>query len=350
MKKIISILIALSLIVSGVMLAGCDGTGNGDDELPEYTLQFAALGGPTFFAATVAQFAADLEAATDGRVTVEMTWGYAPPLGYDYLMDQLYDAVFFNPVQCAPDLFPMASISTLPFSFPSAVNHTAAQWALWEAEYLDARLYDEMKVLWISGDQGSGLIMKSKNVTAPADLVGETLHVVPGMQQTIFETLGASTDPSIAAGEVSGALAAGTLTGNVKGYTPLPLFGWCDYAYSVTEPKLGSVCFVFAFNLDSWNALPAADRATIEGLIGDDNAYGVANAELMDTLTENGRQCLVTKGAHFVEWADIDGQVAPLLAGIWTDWIDARAALDGEAALHLFCEVLGQPAIGYTCP
>jgi len=345
MKKIFAILIALSLIGSNVILTGCT---TPDEELPSYTLKFAALGGPTFFAATVVDFAADLEEATDGRVTVEITWGYAPPLGYDYLNDQLYDAVFFNPVQCAPALFPMVSISTLPFSFPSAVSHTAAQWALWEEGYLDAKLYDEMKVLWICGDQGSGLLMKSTNVTTPGDLSGEILHVVPGMQEAIFQALGASTDSSIAAGEVSAALAAGTLTGNVKGYSPLPLFHWCDYASYVTEPKMGSVFFVFAMNNDSWDDLPAADKTIIEDLIGDGNEYGVMNAEGMDELTENGRQCLVAKNATFVEWNV--AAIGPLLAPIWTDWIDERedAGLPATEALDLFYDVLGSPAIGYT--
>lgn len=337
MRKIFAILIALSLIGSVATIAGCEPS----EELPEYTLQFAHIGGPGGFAsAGVEAFAEDLTEATDGRVTVNITAGIPPTQAYDMLIDGLYDAVFFNPVQCAPSLFPMASISTLPFTHADAVIHTKALWALWQADYLDSRLYDTMKVIFIWGDQGSGLIMKAKNVTAPADLGGEVLHVVAGMQEDIFQALNASTDSSIAAGEVSSALAACTLTGNVKGYSPLPLFNWCDYAYSVTEPKLGSVFFVFAINLAKWNSLPTEDQALINSLIGTTNEYGLVGAAYSNDLTATGKQCLQNHGTFFNEWDDIDA-IGTLLGPIWTDWIDDRegVALPAEEALELFYNV-----------
>jgi len=201
-----------------------------------------------------------------------------------------------------------------------------------------------MKVIFLWGDQASALIMKAKDVTHPSDLRGEILHVVAGMQESIFRALGAETDSSIAAGEVSSALAACTLTGNVKGYSPLPLFKWCDYAYSVTEPRLGAVFFAFAFNLDSWNSLPAEDRDLINDLIGTDNHYGIIGARYSDELTHTGRECLVTHGARFNQWADLDGEVAPLLAPIWTSWVEERESvgLPAEEALKLFYNTLVQ--------
>jgi len=354
MKKVIAILIALSLIGTSVALWGC--TPAEEEELPSYTLKFGHIGPPApggFATAGIVAFAGDLEKATDGRVTVEITPGVAPPKAYDDLMADMYDAVFFNPVQCAPIEFPMAGISTLPWTFPSAVIHTEAIWELWEAGYLDDVLYEDMKVVFLAGDRAGGLLMSETKVTEPADLVGKVLHTVVGMQDDLYKVLGASTDTSVSAGEVSGALADGTLDGNVKGYAPLEGFGWCEHARYVTEPLMGSVFFVFAFNPDAWDRIPEHDQAIIEDLI-EGNHYGWIAGDFMEELCASGEACLVDKGATFVEW-DIPAVEAAINdAGIWTGWIDEREAaglpvIDALETVYEFLEGEGvaPPAIGW---
>ena len=298
-------------------------------------------------------FAGDLEKATDGRVTVEITPGLAPPKAYDDLMADMYDAVFFNPVQCAPKEFPMAGISSLPWTFPSAVTHTGAIWELWEAGYLDNILYEDMKVVFLAGDRASGLLMRDTKVTKPDDLVGQVLHTVVGMQDDLYKALKASTDTSVSAGEVSGALADGTLDGNVKGYAPLKGFGWCEPTQFVTEPLMGSVFFVFAFNPNAWDRIPEYDRAIIEDL-SEGNHYGWIAGDFMEELCADGEACLVDKGVTFVEW-DIPAVEAALNdAGIWTGWIDEREAaglpaIDALETVYEFLEGDGAapPSIGW---
>lgn len=354
MKKVIAILIALSLIVTSVALWGCTPT---VVELPTYTLKFGHIGPPApggFATAGIVAFAADLEEATDGRVTAEITPGVAPPKAYDDLMADLYDAVFFNPVQCAPNEFLMAGISTLPWTFPTAVIHTEAIWELWEAGYLDDALYEDMQVIFLCGDRAGALLMKETMVTEPADLTGQVLHTVVGMQDNLYKALGASTDTSVSAGEVSGALADGTLDGSVKGFAPLKGFGWCDHATYVTEPLMGSVFFVFAFNSDAWDRIPEHDQAIIEDL-SKGHHYGWIAGDHLEELCAGGEVCLIDKGTTFVEW-DIPAVEAALNdAGLWTAWIAEREAaglpvIDALETLYAFLEGKGvsPPAIGWA--
>ena len=82
----------------------------------------------------------------------------------------------------------MAEISTLPFNFPSATQHTKALWTLYMEGYLDKTMDDnKVKTLFIAGDAGSGLLMYKKKVTSLSDIKGMKLHCVPGRQVDIAD-------------------------------------------------------------------------------------------------------------------------------------------------------------------
>ena len=217
-------------------------------------------------------FGQDLEERSKGRVKVEYSWESALgkiPEYYDLTARGICDVGFANPVQCAKALFPMAEISTLPFNFPSAIQHTKALWVLYKKGYLDKTMDDEkVKTLIIAGDAGSGLLTYNKKVTSLADIKGMKLHCVPGRQVDITEAMDA-VPVSMAGAEVYMALQTGTIDGHTKGYSPLPRFKWCEVTKYVTEPKLGSVFFAVFMNRKSYDRLPKDIQAIIGDMIKD---------------------------------------------------------------------------------
>ncbi len=261
---------------------------------------------------------------------------------------------FANPVQCAKDIFQMASISTLPFTFPTATIHTKAIQELYRKGYLDKAMDDDkVKTLFIAGDAGSGFLTYKKPVRTVADAKGLKLHCVPGMQMALAEAMGA-VPVDMAGAEVYMALQTGTIDGYFKGYSPLPNFKWCEVAKYVTEPKLGAVFFAVFINRNTYNKLPKDIQAIIDEMAKDPK-YGLIAAKQMDDLTEAGRQCLLKHGVQFLEWeSSALEELGKGLAPLWNKWIADREAkgLPAKKALDEFYNLqvsmgVKIPAVGY---
>ena len=321
-------------------------------------LLFASFtAGNSFMSDGLKAFGKDLEERSKGKVKVEYSWGSALgkiPEYYDLTARGICDVGLANPVQCAKALFPMAEISTLPFNFPSATQHTKALWVLYNKGYLDKTMDDDkVKTLFIAGDSGSGLLTYSKKVTSLADIKGMKLHCVPGRQVDIAEAMDA-VPVSMAGAEVYMALQTGTIDGHTKGYSPLPRFKWCEVAKYVTEPKLGSVFFAVFMNRKSYDRLPKDIQSSIDDMIKD-NKYGMIAAKQMDQLTEAGRSCLIKHGAQMVNWdPESIKELGERFKPIWDQWLEEREAkgLPARKALDLFYSLqvemgIENPAVGY---
>jgi TRAP-type C4-dicarboxylate transport system substrate-binding protein len=311
----------------------------------------------SFMSDGIKAFAKDLEEKSQGRVKAEFSWGSALgkiPEYYDLTVRGVCDVGFANPVQCAKDIFQMDSISTLPFTVPTAMIHTKAIWELYKKGYLDKAMDDEkVKTLFIAGDAGSGFLTYKKPVRILADAKGLKLHCVPGMQMALAEAMGA-VPVDMAGAEVYMALQTGTIDGHFKGYSPLPNFKWCEVAKYVTEPKLGAVFFAVFINRNTYNKLPKDIQAIIDEM-AQDPKYGLIAAKQMDDLTEAGKQCLLKRGVQFLEWEPSAlEELGKGLVPLWNKWIadreakglPARKALDQFYALQ---EKMGVkiPAVGY---
>lgn len=321
-------------------------------------LLFASFTGErAFMSDGIKAFAKDLEERSGGRIQAEFSWSQALgkiPEYYDLTVKGVCDVGFFNPVQCAKDVFLMASISTLPFTFPTAEIHTKALLVLRKQGLLDRALDDEkVKLLFIAGDAGSALLTYKKPVRTLADAKGLKFHIVPGMQMQLAEAMEA-VPVDMAGAEVYMALQTGTIDGHFKGYSPLPNFKWCEVTKYVTEPKLGSVFFAVAMNRKSYERLPKDIQKIIDEMANDPK-YSVIAAKQMDDLTEVGRQCLIKHGVQFLEWERSSlEELGKRIRPVWEKWISEREAkgLPAKKALTLFYnefEKMGVkiPAVGY---
>jgi TRAP-type C4-dicarboxylate transport system substrate-binding protein len=321
-------------------------------------LLFASFTGErAFMSDGIKAFAKDLEEKSGGRIKAEFSWSQALgkiPEYYDLTVKGACDVGFFNPVQCAKDVFLMASISTLPFTFPTAEMHTRALLELRKKGLIDKELDDEkIKLLFIAGDAGSVLLTYKKPVRKLSDAKGLKLHIVPGLQAALAEAMEA-VPVDMAGAEVYMALQTGTIDGHFKGYSPLPNFKWCEVTKYVTEPKLGSVFFAVAMNRKSYERLPK-DIQRIVDEMAQDPKYGFISAKQMDDLTEVGRQCLIKHGVEFLEWeASSLEELGRRLRPVWDKWIADREAkgLRAKEALKIMYgefQKMGVkvPAVGY---
>uniref|UniRef100_A0A7C2K1Q6 TRAP transporter substrate-binding protein n=1 Tax=candidate division WOR-3 bacterium TaxID=2052148 RepID=A0A7C2K1Q6_UNCW3 len=321
-------------------------------------LLFASFTGErAFMSDGIKAFAKDLEERSGGRIKVEFSWNQALgkiPEYYDLTVKGVCDVGFFNPVQCAKDVFLMASISTLPFVFPTAEIHTKALLELKKKGLLDKALDDDkIKLLFIAGDAGSALLTYKKPVRKLSDAKGLKLHIVPGLQVALAEAMEA-VPVDMAGAEVYMALQTGTIDGHFKGYSPLPNFKWCEVTKYVTEPKLGSVFFAVAMNRKSYERLPKDIQKLVDEM-AQDPKYSYISAKQMDDLTEAGRQCLKKHGVEFLEWeSDSLEELGRRLKPVWEKWIADREVkgLPAKEALRVMYTELQKggvkvPAVGY---
>lgn len=280
-----------------------------------------------FMSAGLKAFAKDLEERTDGQVKVEFSWGGALgkiPEYYDLTVRGVTDVGLFNPVQCAKEIFLMASLSTLPWNFPNSKTHTRVLLELYKRGFLDKQLNDEkIKTLFIAGDMSSALLMYKKPVQTINDIKGAKLHCVPGMQQEIATALGA-VPVDMAGAEVYMALKTGMIDGHFKGYSALPNFKWCEVTKYITTPYLGSVFFAVAINRNTYNRLPESIRKVIDEMAKDEK-YSIICAEQMDEINKNAEKCLREHGVQFLRWQDLD-ELNRALAPVWEKWVAEREA------------------------
>jgi TRAP-type C4-dicarboxylate transport system substrate-binding protein len=353
MRKIF--LITLLVVLGGGLLF--NGFAKTASAAPTKLLFASFTSDKSFMSDGIKAFAKDLEEKSQGRIKAEFSWGSALgkiPEYYDLTVRGVCDVGFANPVQCAKDIFQMDSISTLPFTFPTATIHTKAIWELYKKGYLDKAMDDEkVKTLFIAGDKGSILLTSKKPVRTLADAKGLKLHCVPGMHMTLAEVMGA-VPVDMAGAEVYMALQTGTIDGHFKGYAPLPNFKWCEVTKYVTEPQMGSVFFAVFINRNTYNKLPKDIQGIIDEM-AQDPKYGLIAAKQMDDLSEAGKQCLLKHGVQFLEWEPSAlEELGKGLLPLWSKWIADREAkgLPARKTLDEFYTLQTNmgvkiPAIGY---
>lgn len=349
LKKVIGVVIGLMLLLILQNQAGAK----------EYKLLFASFTGEkSFMSDGIKAFAKDLEERSGGRVKVEFSWASALgkiPEYYDLTVNGICDVGFFNPVQCAKDIFLLSSVSTLPFIFPNSKVHTEALLRLRQAGLLDRQLDDEkVKLLFISGSVASALLTYTKPVTKIEDVAGMKLHAVPGMEEEYVKAMGAI-PVNLAGAEVYMALQTGIIQGHIKGFVPLPNFKWCEVAKFVTLPKWGSVFFAVAMNRRSYERLPKDIRQIIDEMAKDPK-YGRICAEQMDGLDRLGEDCLKAHNVKFVQWEPkaLD-ELGQRLRPVWERWIAEREAkgLKAKETLRIVYSTLKEagvkrPALGWS--
>ena len=289
----------------------------------------------TIPANAIAPWAERVEAASDGRIEVElypsMQLGGAPPTLYDQARDGVVDVVW-TVLGYTPGRFPKAEVFELPFIGTSgeATSRAFHTWAMENA----AEEFDGVHVLALH-THGPGLIHANKAIETPADLEGLKVRGPSRVINTMLEVLGATpvgmpvpqVPESLSKGVIDGAVIPWEVTGALK---TSELVG--NHTEFSGENGLYTVGFAFVMNEDTYEGLPDDLRAVIDAESGVELAAMFGRA--MDEGDVGGRRIAEDRGNTIIVVDEAGTQAWREAAQkVIDDWIaEATAAgLDGQA-------------------
>jgi TRAP-type transport system periplasmic protein len=214
-------------------------------------------------------WARDLEACTEGRVSVEIFPG-GTQLGN---VARQQEQVLAGVVDIAHGLhgiprgrFPRTSIIDLPFLTESADAATRTLWALFP-DYLEEE-YEGLHVLALHAHNG-GLIHTSESpVSNMEDLRGLRIRTPSPAVSMMLEHLGA-VPQGLPPGEVYENLQRNVIDGTVFPWDPVASFRLAEVLRHHLDARTYTVSFFFVMNQDRYDELPEEVRACVDELSGD---------------------------------------------------------------------------------
>lgn len=290
-------------------------------------------------------WAADVEAATAGRVKVEFTASSlgAPARQFDLAATGVADVVLGNQTY-TPERFVLSGVGELPFLGSSAEALSVAQWRVHEQLFAAANEYEGTKVLGIFGLAPFQIYTSKEGIENVDQLSGLKFRAPPGIGTLVSQALGVvpvNAPPTEAYDMISKGIVDGTFTSS----DTLLSFGLNKFLNNqIPVPDgLYNAAFFVAINQARWDSLSAEDRAAIEGLSGE--ALSVRAGKMWDTERKKADEALVAAGmkvatpsAKFYE--DLKAKLDP----IELEWVKAAAqrGVDGTAALALLRSIVAE--------
>lgn len=281
-------------------------------------------------------WAEEVEAATDGRVTVRLLGKPlgSPPSHFDMARDGVADITYGLHSFSQDDRFGASQIGQFSFIGDDAVAASEAFWTVY-TEDLDAeREHAGTKLLGLFV-HGPGLIHNNvRRIETPGDFAGLKIRVPGGYIAELTTALGADA-LFMSSPEVYEKLSRGVIDGVAFTYEALTAFNLTEYVkYSMTVPGgVYNTTWFLVANEGKWAEISPEDQAAIEAISGAafarrvGEAWNAADVAAVDKIEAAG---IVVHPASDAVLAAIRAQAAALEAR-WAagfgDGRDAAAAL-----------------------
>lgn len=280
MKKLIALLLALVMTFA---LAAC---GGGAAEAPaeapaaeapaaapaadlsgegyfKWTMSTSQNDG-TWYALLMEDFAAEIEARTDGHITFDIHHGNtlgSPEDIYNGMITGTIDVVNLGMSQAGS--FPVSDITQIPFFCNDPYEALAVLEALYDAGYMTEYTDNGFQLLAFHPTDIQMICLVDKQVQSVADFAGLKIRVNSGSIVQAIQAFGA-TATSIETREVAMALQNGNVDGAVSSPAAMTVFGFdeaCQYLYEVPLAIGGN--YVCVSDL-SWNQLSPTLQAIVK--------------------------------------------------------------------------------------
>lgn len=278
---------------------------------------------------------ADVERATEGRVTVELLEAPLgpPPAQFDIVADGIAD-LGYGVHNYTPGRFTATQLAELPFLSDTASALSVAYWRVFDATLRAADEHRGTHVLAVF-THGPGQVWNSQRPFDDADaLNGLKLRVSGGTASEVAEALGvvAVQAPVTQAYEL---LAGGVADGILFPSESIGFFNIDEVVEhgTLVPGGLYNVSFFLVINQDTWDGLSAEDQAAIASVSGEafakraGAAWDAADRRGLDAAKEAGVQ---VETASDELTAALEDKLAPVreatLQRIAETGIDAQAA------------------------
>jgi len=302
----------------------------------ETTLTISSWAPPTHGANAIMWPAliAEIEAATEGRVTAEIKYGLAsPPAQYDLILDGAADfAWIFHGY--TPGRFVATKLIELPGYEGNAEAASVAYWRAYEKYFADLGEHKGVKLAALM-THGPGTLHTNKTITSLADIAGMKLRIGGGVAGDAGAALQA-TGIRVPAPKVYETLASNAADGvmmPMEGKASFKLYEVAKNTYTVPGGFYrGS--FAIIMNQDAFDGLSEVDQAALDGVFGE-NMSRIAGA-MWDTIDGVGAEALAAhddntlteaSAADVAAWNALAGPIiTSVLAEVDATGIDAAAA------------------------
>jgi len=291
-------------------------------------------------------WAAEVEAATEGRVVIEFPASSLapPPAQWDAVTSGIADGAYiFNGFAANRIALPL--VAHVPWvGVDDAEAMSVALWRTYEEFFADAGEYADVQLIGLfTAAPAEFYSLTDTPVTSVVDLQSRRVWALPG---TPAEAM-AAVDVSVVSGPAV-QIHETVSRGVVDAFVGIPFndaraFRASDYVESATvfERKIFTPSFSMFVSADRWADISPEDQEAIMAVSGEafartiGAAYDADNASAREELIASGAE-LVAPSADFV--AEMEAATQPLVDA----WI-ARAGelgVDGEAALAYYRETV----------
>ncbi len=215
------------------------------------------------------KLAADLEAATDGSVKIQIypsgELGRGPVEQYKRAVNRIAEITYGLPGYTS-SVFPMTLLIELPGVSKGHEDATAKLWKVMDS-YLRAE-FKKTVPLALFVTPPAVFMMRDNPVKSLADLAGLKIRVASSSAAAIIEGYGATPVP-MPANKVYTAMSTGVVDGALMGSDSLLIFKLIEITKYVTTnlPEMPTTIFLVA-NEEAYNELSDDERKALDGLTG----------------------------------------------------------------------------------
>jgi TRAP-type C4-dicarboxylate transport system substrate-binding protein len=303
----------------------------------------------------VKAFAAQVEAKTEGRYTVEIGWAGAlgnPAEYYDMVTAGLIDIAYFIPA-LNPGVFPQATIMDLPWHFPSSEASTAGVNGLYEAGFIADEGLKAVKIINMHSGPGDNII-SSKPVNTVADLKNMKIIGTGGEVKVQEITALGGVPVSVDHAEQYSTLQKGVAEANLAPWLSVAPWKLEEVTKYCAELYAGNTFVGFIMNQGVFDGMSADDQKLFMEAVDETLPQGIFDGYA--AICEQGEKAFVDAGGTVTQFSDADiEQISKDWAPIFEDWAKQQDALgfDGKDALDKMYQILKDqgvenPAYGYT--
>ncbi|MEZ5477707.1 MAG: TRAP transporter substrate-binding protein [Thiolinea sp.] len=292
----------------------------------------------TVTASVMDKLGTDLSAATEGALTVKNYVGGELGKGP---VEQ-----YVRVVQGAADLswglqgytssqFPKTMLAELPGSVKEGMAGYDLLWNAYDEHLASEYPGTKPVALWLS--EPNIIIMKDKDIKAPADMEGLKIRVAGTVAADVVKALGA-TPVQMPITEVYNALQTGLIDGIITGASAVADFKLHEVANSYTlGAPLGRIAFFAVMNQAKYDALPdeqkkALDEVSGRGLSksGEDAWNARADGSIADLKADAAKKVIELSDEEVKAFADLTLPVAEAVIKSVTDGEATLAAMQGQ--------------------
>lgn len=290
-------------------------------------------------------WAAGIEEASDGRLTIEhfdaMSLGGRPP----ELMDQARDGVVdiaMTVVGYTPGRFPRTEVFELPFMMTDPVATAAAYWEMVDTDWQENE-YKDVKVLgaWV---HGPGLVHTKDGVTSLEDMDGLTLRGPTRIINNLLAELGAE-PVGMPLPTIPEALSKGVVKGTVLPWEVTSAIRLSELVDNHTEfagdEALYTAAIVLVMNKDKYDSLPDDLKEILDAESG--AKLSTFATQVMWDMDAPAREIAVNAGNNIVELDEAEvarwKEASQPVVDAWIADMDAQG-IDGAALIEQARELI----------